>query len=159
MVKVQTVHIKVNKDVLDKIKNACKTLYVGYKQSETYDNGRNVAEVALINEYGFGHNPPRPFIRTTFEDNKEEYERLAKTGLKHMTPSNAENKIKKCLEELGERTKRDIQRTIESWDISDPRPNSPVTVAIKEAKGAKDPNAVLIDSGKMKESVEWKVDK
>lgn len=153
---VGKITIQVNREVLEKLKKSCTGIYVGYRNNgESYNNGRIVAEVAAINEFGFGHNPPRPFMRKTFEENKDKYIEKTRKELRFKDVSSAEQEFKRFLTDLGEQAKKDIASTIYEWDISDPRPNAPSTVAMKERKGAKDPNAVLIDSGKMVESMEW----
>ena len=57
---------------------------VGWFESAEYPNGKKVAEVAIIQEFGApGANiPPRPFIRPTFNAQKEKWTELIEKGVK-----------------------------------------------------------------------------
>lgn len=57
---------------------------VGWFESAEYPNGKKVAEVAIIQEFGApGANiPPRPFIRPTFNAQKEKWTEHIEKGVK-----------------------------------------------------------------------------
>lgn len=56
---------------------------VGWMESAIYPNGKQVAEVALIQEMGApgASIPARPFLRPTVDDNKAEWERKFAAGV------------------------------------------------------------------------------
>ena len=103
----------------------------------------SVAEVASANEYGGGHRPPRPFMRETLKRRAHKWRGI----LRDILPQYADN-IKKALEHLGDVAAEDLSDMIRIW--TNP-PNAPSTIA---RKGFNDP---LVDSGKMMNSVRWRV--
>lgn len=135
---------------------------VGFLQEDT-------AKIALINEYGatikvtdkmrgyFYHTfkthlkkstteikiPPRPFMDMTFKNNYRKWEKTLQQILKKNNYD-----IEKSLSLMGEIIKSDIQLTIESGNFT---PNSPLTV---KAKGT---NSPLINTGNMRDSIEYEV--
>lgn len=92
------------------------------------------AQVAAFNEYGGGHTPPRPFIRTCLQKNFHKWVRyFDKNWLQ--TPD-----IRQTLWKLGDKIKGDLSETVIGWTTP---PNAPSTVM---AKGFNNP---LVDSGNM----------
>lgn len=115
-----------------------------------------IAEIAVWNELGTWvksdsrsgasdeHIPPRSFIQSTFDANKEEYKhtlrRLVKLiQLGKLTEARAE-------EILGMDMQADIQKTID--DLMDP-PNAPTTI---KQKGVNNP---LVVDGHLKNAIKW----
>lgn len=105
-----------------------------------------VAQVAWWNENGTSLNPQRPFMSDTFQDRnnilhiQNSFRRIA-TGLIGNTG------YMQLVRNLGEMVKDMIQVSIDDY----PGSNSPSTI---ERKGFNDP---LLDTGKMLESVKYKV--
>ena len=94
----------------------------------------SAAQVALFNEYGGGHTPPRPFMRTCFDKNIRKWMRyFDKTFLQYP-------EISTTFWKLGDIIRGDLSETVKGW--SEP-PNAPSTVM---AKGFNNP---LVDSGNM----------
>lgn len=95
---------------------------------------KTAGEVALFNEYGGGHTPPRPFIRTCFDKNIRKWMRyFDKTFLQYP-------EISTTFWKLGDIIRGDLSETVKGW--SEP-PNAPRTVM---EKGFNNP---LVDSGNM----------
>lgn len=98
----------------------------GVMEGATYPDGKSVAGVAAVQEFGGPDIPPRPFLRRTYEThNKEWIERLARLLQGNRPPDAA-------LELIGRLMMADIQATIDdspSWA----EPNSELTLARKES--------------------------
>ena len=101
-----------------------------------------VAQVALFNEYGGGHTPPRPFMNKTFRWYHRKWLKTIE-GLVYDTMN-----LRATLEDMGPTIVADIQSVIE--DLDNP-PNAPATI---KQKGFNNP---LIDSGQMLNSVRYEV--
>lgn len=91
-------------------------------------------QVAIWNEYGGGHTPPRPFMRYTFEHFKKNWVKYVQDDL----PVTMD--VKDTFASLGTMIKGHISDTVKAW--SEP-PNAPSTIM---AKGFNNP---LVDSGNM----------
>lgn len=134
-------------------------LKVGFFENARYPDGTPVAYVGYLNEYG-GHIPPRPFLKRTAQ-------RRLKTWSKGIAANfNRANKssLKIAYNKAGQVAVGDVKRTIKDWSPTDPRPNSPATIAAKarRARSGKNlmpinPTTVLIDTGKMISSVAYEV--
>lgn len=112
-----------------------------------------VLDVAVYNEFGterFGTEriPPRPFIRTTFDENKEKYfNRLKTYTAQNLGPGFNPNPILEIVGiEATSDVKNIISKTHSSW-----APNAPAT--IKRKKSAKP----LIDTGQLLGSINHQV--
>lgn len=150
--------LKLKIKELEKVKIGLK---VGVLEGATYPDGMNVATVAYLNEYGT-HNPPRPFLKTTVDKQHKKWIKGVRNNLTKMgvTPQS----LKTVFEMLGQTAQGDIKRTISEWSPTDPRPNKPATIAAKarRARAGKgtvgiDPNRVLIDTGRMIQSIDYEV--
>ena len=108
-----------------------------------------VAQVAYWQAYGTPTIPARPFFRNTLEDKQETWIRTVRVAME-----NNGLDWESALTVLGERATKDIQQTIENHV---PPPNSELTKAIKAAKGRAKPDATLIDSGYMQDSIDYEV--
>lgn len=135
------------------IKDANYSTYIGYVDGATYPDGKKVAYIAYLNEYG-GHNPPRPFLHRTAVLHFDEWAKLFENTLKS-DGVNA-NSIYKAHKQVGIKGVGDVKKTIKEWSPSDPRPNKPSTIRRKarRARSGKgqvpiNPETVLIDSGVM----------
>ena len=146
--------IKTNNKLLEQIKRLKDgTITVGWWGDDKEPNGLLVAENAYIQEHGATihfetqtgktatiHIPPRPFLLITINRNLKKWKEFWKKGFKKYLDGQIEYKT--LLDRLGQLVKADIQETM----LSNVSPeNSPITKAIKRAKGS--PDITLIDSG------------
>ncbi len=90
--------------------------------------------------------PERSFMRSTFDEKNREWTRFANTMIPRVLAG--ELSIDVLFDRLGQRMVSDVQAKIR--DISSP-PNAPIT---RENKGSSNP---LIDSGRMRQSITYKV--
>lgn len=116
-------------------------LRVGFIDSATYPDGTNVATVAFWNEYGTDTAPPRPFMRNTVAQNKEQWVAMVKAL--YQTQG-----VEKALLQLGEVIQGDISASITSFN--DPR-NADYTI---KKKGF---NAPLRDTMLMARSISYEL--
>ena len=149
---------------LHKVRNLNGMANVGFLTTETYPDGTPVAYVAYLNEFG-QHNPPRPFMKRTFEQKHLSWVKIIKYVLSHDGLSQAS--VKTALNQAGSSAVGDVQRTIKSWNPGDPRYNKPATIRAKARKAnerkpgknqvATDPYRVLMDTSTMIDSVKYEV--
>lgn len=123
------------------------TVQAGFfsEDSTNYPDGKNVPAVAFDNEFGVPekNQPPRPFFRHTIEENIESWRSLMDEAMLA-----AELNAADALDIVGYEMRKDIVKSIDT--LTDP-PLAAYTVA---KKGHAKP---LIDTGKMRESVNYKV--
>lgn len=117
-----------------------------------------VAEIAAVLEYGTedGRIPSRPFLRHTFD---AERENLIGTA-KKLLPLIYVNKmtVEKALGIMGLQLATATKRYITDTPGGVPPPNAPSTLARKQAKGHNGAaTRTLIDSGRMVNSITWTV--
>ena len=118
---------------------------VGFQDSQTYDDGTSLPEIAAYNEYGSSDTPARPFMRRSFERHEDELQKacdrvnqvLAKGGT-----------AEAALKELGVFLKGLVQEEIVDGGFA---PNAPATVKKKKS------DRPLIDTGYMRQSVQFVV--
>lgn len=131
---------------------------VGFPAGET-DGG--IIERAIWNEFGTkgggwgGPIPERPFMRNAIRSNTPAYRNFMASAAKKLVRdlaagTAAPTSMRRSLNRLGAMAQGDIQAEITS--LTTP-PNSAVTV---ERKGSSKP---LIDTGQLRASVTWKVDR
>lgn len=135
---------------------------VGFVDGSTYEDGTSVATVAYINEYGAAGNPPRPFLKRTYERKRSKWVRGIIQNVRGHT--NDYGAVKRAYEMAAITAVGDVKETINSWPPSDPRPNAPATIRAKARRGrsgkgikAIDPNKVLVDTGYMVSRVTYEV--
>lgn len=136
--------IKIKDDVLKQLeKKQRKVLIVGFFD-EKYPNGTRIGLVATANEYGVPeHNvPPRPFMRDTVITRKSKWLKVVDEVL----PETLD--VDRTLSILGDVIADDVSNMITAYAIP---PNAPSTI---KHKGFNDP---LVDTGRMRDSVGWKV--
>lgn len=121
------------------------SLRVGFLEGATYPDGKPVAMIAAIQEYGAPNAgiPPRPFFRNMIANKSSEWP-TAIAGLLRANNYDAE----KVLQLTGEAIKGQLQQSIR--DTNEP-PLAPSTIA---RKGFAKP---LIDTGHMLNSVDFEV--
>ena len=154
---VVTKRVKKSLTTIQKVKgNRLSTAkgYVGFNagQNITYEDGKSLWEVAQDNEFGAVtkegfYSPPRPFMRTTMRQNKEEYgEMMRRVAKEYM---NGAKGARLNMVSMLSIIKSDLQEAILTW--SEP-PNAPMTI---EKKGFNDP---LIDTKTMLNNVTYWID-
>lgn len=116
------------------------------KGTRTKKSGLSMPEIAYINEYGTKTIPARPFMSTSFDENREKINNFIQTNFDKILIG--ETTVSKSLGLLGIAMVGLIQKKIR--EIRSP-PNSPRTIKIK---GSSKP---LIDFGQMIQSVREKV--
>lgn len=128
---------KINPHDLVKVKGK---LQIGFFESAKYPNGTYVAQVARFNEFGTNKIPMRPFFRNAINKNVKKWF----SSLKQLSQND------KALNMLGEIIRSDI---VNSITILDTPANAESTIL---QKGSSNP---LIDTGLMRRSVTYKVEK
>lgn len=106
----------------------------------------SVAQVAAFNEYGTASAPERPFVRTAMAEHTKEMKRLTKKAAAQVV----DGKMGKS-QAIGLLCQKVIDWIAQSIDSNVPPPNAPSTVA---AKGS---SHTLIDTGQMKNSLDWEI--
>lgn len=140
-------HDKGWKAILKEIKKLGKMkLEVGVLgNAPRHPSGLNVADIATFNEFGTSSIPARPFIRSTFDENTEKYQRWAQKSVSLIGAGMSANNVAK---RMGEMIKSDIQRKIVAIKMP---PNSAATI---QRKGSSNP---LIDTGRMRQSIDYRL--
>lgn len=119
----------------------------GYFKGKAYPNGFEIAENALVQEYGtmehVGFIPPRPFLSNAMK-NERKWETILNAEL------DKGRNLYQALSRVGEEMRRDINKSIDS---NIPPPNAQSTI---DKKGSSHP---LIDDGVMKRSTSYEVEK
>ena len=118
---------------------------VGFLEGATYPDGTPVAAVAFWNEFGTATAPPRPFFRTTIENESPQWPAMMAGAAKHYDYDGD-----KVLMLMGEKIKEQIQGSINGWSTP---PNAESTI---QKKGFDKP---LIDTANMRDSVDYEVNK
>lgn len=119
---------------------------VGWFPSAKYEDGTPVALVALVQEFGSPKNkvPPRPFMRTTADEKKAEWQRdshvLAKAVVNGTMPPEA------VLQGLAQKAEGDVRKAISK--VSTP-PLSERTIAARARRHSKGKASTkpLVDTG------------
>ena len=149
---MSAVHITVTggdkyKAILEKIARLKITARAGIPAGATTTDGKSIPMYAAYNEFGTSRIPARPFMRTTANEHQNEWcETLAGALKGEILKDNA----KKAMGLVGEQMKAHIQQTIQKGSFA---PNSPRTIANKRAKGKREPDHPLIDTGQMLASI------
>lgn len=112
------------KEIAKKASNAA-TAEIGFMENATYPDGKNVAMVAAIQEFGAPAKgiPPRPYFRGMINQNSPQWPDEIAAALKS-TNYNARN----TLSQMGAVIAGELQQSI--VDTSDP-PLSPITVMLR----------------------------
>lgn len=141
---------KIKKNLLQANKESLK---IGWFENSRYgpeNDNLPVAQVAQWNEESSINNPTRPFIRFGFMPKLEgpEYRKIFEASIANVLQGNTTFKAE--YNKLGPILVKEMKEVITDWDTP---PNSPRTI---EAKGFDDP---LVWTGRMRESVEYKVER
>lgn len=119
-------------------------LSVGFKAGEHFEeNGMDVAEVAMRNEFGDDTTPSRPFMRQAIENHGTEISQIVKRAVQRDNAADILNLIGDGVSQL-------IRDEIDNGDFA---PNAPSTIA---RKGTDKP---LIDTGTMRDAVGYWIEK
>lgn len=116
------------------------------KGERSKEGGLSIPEIAASNEFGDGKIPPRPFMSTSFDENRGKIVNIV--GRQIARIEGGSRKASFALDVIGLSLVTMIQTKIDQ--IVTP-PNSPVTIKLK---GSSKP---LIDFGQMRQSVRHKV--
>ena len=109
-----------------------------------------VVEYAAVNEFGSddGRVPERSFMRSTFDEGKAKYTAELKRGVGSLLDGNGT--LDAVLGRLGLRVQGDIQKKLATGEGLPP-PNAAATIARKGS------SHTLIDSGRMRQSIDFEV--
>ena len=119
---------------------------VGFFSTARYEDGTPVAAVAAWNEFGTETIPERPFFRNALAESERSVGRILQGGL--------DTKKMVVDEQLAGRVGAHVQGKIrDSITALKEPPNAPSTV---RAKGSSDP---LMDTGTLRNSVDWEVER
>ena len=132
------------KGIAEKASNAA-LVRIGFLENARYPNGKPVALIAAIQEFGAPGVgiPPRPYFRNMISDKSGEWPDAIADLLKQNSYDAA-----KTLGQTGEAVKGQLQQSIVSTNSP---PNAPSTIA---RKGSAKP---LVDTGHMLASVDYEV--
>ncbi|WP_063653390.1 hypothetical protein [Candidatus Arsenophonus triatominarum] len=127
------------------------TLKVGFPKEVSYPEGRRVAEVAYMNEFGNpGNNqPPRPFFRNAISAHQKDWSTYLASSMR------AGVNAKEAAELLGEKVVSNIKDSI--LTLTDP-PLSETTLYVRKHRTHKPKNFTdkpLVDTHHMLESVKY----
>jgi hypothetical protein len=122
---------------------------VGWFEDAKYDNGTPVAYVAAIQELGHGPIPPRPFMRPTANEKRQDWADLAGQAIKSVIKG--ESTPTQAMVKLAQQSENDVRKKILS--IHTP-PLSPITI---ELRAMRKRNPSLVVGGKIVGEVAAKV--
>lgn len=126
-------------------KLADREVAVGFLSGKRYPGGESVVEVAAKNEFGESGIPARPFLKQMADKRGPKVTEAAQEMAGRLADgASAEAELRK----LGELA---VDLVVEEINSGDFVPNAPSTVARKGR------NSPLIDTGRMRDSVEFKV--
>lgn len=134
---------------------------VGILSGATTDEGQNVAQYAVYNEFGTEHIPARPFMRRTVETKSERWNKIAEAAMRNRVID--PDMVHTVLQTVGLAAASDVQETIASNMAP---PNSPKTME-RKTKGIKgagkgEPKThvpgTLIDTGTMIKAISHRVE-
>lgn len=121
---------------------------IGFQAGEAQEeDGTDMCDVAAYNELGTEHIPARPFLRKSVDENASKINSFMKAKVKELTQGKPGEQV---LKEIGIFQKDLIQEKIKSGTFE---PNADSTIA---KKGSSKP---LIDTGKMRQSVNYVIQK
>lgn len=122
------------------------TVRVGVLEGATYPDGKSVAMVAAVNEFGAPSKgiPPRPAFRNMVAEHQDEWpDAIAQTLVAN------DYDTKRTLGQVGAAVGGQLRQSI--IDTNEP-PNAPATI---RAKGSSKP---LVDSGHLLQSIDFEVE-
>lgn len=113
-----------------------------------YPDGTPLRTVGFVNEFGseVNHIPERSFLRSTLNENKDEYVKMLGTALNMYLNSNM--KLEDALGIVGLKLENDIKDKIRDLDTP---PNAPETIARKKS------DSPLVDTGLLMSSIMYEI--
>ena len=127
---------------------ADKEVRIGFQHGKaTEENGADVCDVAAWNELGTERMPSRPFLRKSVDENESKINAFLQSKKKDLIRGVSAEQV---LKEIGIFQKDLIQEKITDGDFA---PNAESTI---RQKGSSKP---LIDSGRMRQSVNYVIQK
>ena len=139
---------KLNRLFREAMKGGVKNVKVGFFSTPRYDDKKHtpVAAVAAWNEFGTNSIPERPFFRSALEEAKPKVIQTLKAEIdpKKMTVG------PQIADRIGAEVAGEVQERITRWSTP---PNAPSTIAQKGS------SKILVDSGLLRASVTWEVER
>lgn len=133
---------------LHRLQNMHGNVEVGiFDDGKKEPNKTSVYDVAVYNEYGTSHIPARPFMRQTVDNHEQEWADMAQKLEDRVANGMS---VEQALDILGNKAEGHMKETVGQGKF---KPNSPKTI---KRKGSAQP---LIDTGLMRESITYKVNK
>ncbi len=124
------------------------TVSIGvFSDSGSEPNGTSLIDVAIWNEYGTSRIPQRPFMRIASDNNNEKWSDMAHQMVDMVTDGSINARQAKNV--IGVQAVGDIQEVIGSNAL---QANAPGTI---KKKGSAAP---LIDTGRLRQSIKFKVE-
>lgn len=126
-----------------------KAVKVGvFADAGTEPDGTSLADVAIWNEYGTEHIPPRPFMRITADKNEKNWQGLAEKAVGRIIDQGG-GSPRQAMEIIGVAAVGNVQQVIGSSELA---ADSPGTI---KRKGS---DAPLIDKGRLRQSIKFKLE-
>lgn len=115
--------------------------------SKLYEDGLKIVDVAKINEFGAVSSkgvviPSRPFLRQSFDKNKNTYIRIINKGYDDIYSGG--KTVKSVLDRVGLQMETDTKKEIQAGEF---KPNSPSTIKNKKS------SRPLVDTGQLINSI------
>lgn len=134
-----------------KIRNSVWHLDIGVLHSA------EMAELAMIHEFGTSNIPARPFIRSFFRDRKKEVRERTKEIQKQWALFSVDPTV--LINALGEDLATMMRERMIDYPYEIKPPLAASTVYRKELEGHLHPEAPLVRTGDLMESIDYKVTK
>lgn len=131
---------------LEKELKSVKGAKAGFYEGKKYPNGLEVAQNALIQEYGTDKIPARPFMRRTINKNQEKWKKYLEEHFDFELDNNTT--LEQVMKQIGAIMAGDMKKSIDS---NIPPPNSPETIKRKKS------SHTLMDTGLLRQSIHSKV--
>ena len=119
-----------------------------FADAGTEPDGTSLADVAIWNEYGTDHIPSRPFMRITADKNEKNWQGLAEKAVGRIIDQGG-GSPRQVLEVIGIAAVGDVQEVIGSSELA---ADSSGTI---KRKGS---DAPLIDKGRLRQSIKFKIE-
>ena len=127
---------------------------IGFQHGKaTEEDGTDICDVAAWNELGTKNMPSRPFLRKSVDENRERIDNFLQSTKDDLVRGKPAEKI---LKDIGIFQKDLIQEKITEGSFKE---NADSTIEIKRKKGRDEPIKPLIDTGKMRQSVNYVIEK
>lgn len=127
---------------------AGKQVRIGFQRGETTEeDGTDICDVAAWNELGTSNMPSRPFLRKSVDENEAKINNFVQSQKQRLVRGESAEQI---LKEIGIFQKDLIQEKITEGSFE---PNAPSTISKKGS------NKPLIDTGRMRQSVNFVIKK